>query len=212
MRNTVTSDTVEDEMDLRLLARIRTVPWNRLERALDLACGTGRTGVWLKQQGVERVEGVDCTREMLALARAKGVYDRLEHADLRATGLPDSNYDLSIEVLADEHLPEIAPLYEEARRVTRPGGFLVVVGYHPHFLMQGIPTHFDRASGESVAIQSYVHLFSDHVKAAHARGWRLLEMDEGLIDEAWLAKKPQWEKYRNRPVSFSLVWKREQAP
>ena len=54
-----------------------------------------------------------------------------------------------------------------------------------------------------MAIRSYVHLFSDHVKAAHARGWRLLEMDEGLIDEAWLAKKPQWEKYRNRPVSSS---------
>jgi hypothetical protein len=31
---------------------------------------------------------------------------------------------------------------------------------------------------------------------AHALGWTLLEMDEGLIDDAWLQKKPKWKRYR----------------
>ena len=40
----------------------------------------------------------------------------------------------------------------------------MIVGYHPFFLMIGIPTHFDRADGTPAAIESHVHLFSDHVR------------------------------------------------
>jgi hypothetical protein len=92
-------------------------------------------------------------------------------------------------------------------RLSTLGGSFVIVGFHPQFLMAGMPTHFNRASGESVTIRSYVHLLSDHVKAAHACGWSLLEMDEGLIDETWLRKKPQWEVYFGLPISFSMVWR-----
>ena len=51
-----------------------------------------------------------------------------------------------------------------------------------------------------------MHLLSDHTKAAHAAGWSLLELDEGVIDDAWLRKKPKWEKYSGLPVSFAMVW------
>src|SRR5262249_11173599 len=124
-----------------------------------------------------------------------------------ATGLPAATYDLCTQALADEHLPDLAPLYCEVRRVSRPGAPFVVVGYHPQFLMAGVPTHFDRASRESITIRSYVHLLSDHAKAAHAAGWSLVEMDEGLVDEAWLRKKPQWQAYAGLPVSFAMVWR-----
>ena len=43
---------VQDEMDLRLLERVGTVRWAEARRALDLACGTGRIGRWLRSQGV----------------------------------------------------------------------------------------------------------------------------------------------------------------
>ncbi len=36
-------------MDYPLLARIQTVVWEQLEAVADLACGTGRIGVWLKE-------------------------------------------------------------------------------------------------------------------------------------------------------------------
>ena len=204
-------DVVQDQMDLRLLSRIATVDWAGARRALDLACGTGRIGTWLRAGGVRRLDGVDLTLEMLAKAEAKGVYDRLMLADMLETGLPASSYDLAIEVLADEHLAELPPLYREAARLTEPSGSFVVVGYHPHFLMNGVPTHFDRRGGEPVAIESHVHLLSDHVKAAHRAGFTLLEMDEGVVDDAWIAKKPRWEKYRFHPVSFSMVWRRQQG-
>jgi SAM-dependent methyltransferase len=150
-------EVVEDEMDLRLLARLESVDWAAAGRVLDLACGTGRIGAWLRDHGVRRLDGVDFTPEMLAQAAAKGAYDRLIQADVLATGLSASSYDLVLEVLADEHLAEVEPLYREAARLAAPAGLFVIVGYHPHFLMNGIPTHFDRRDGAAVAIESYVH-------------------------------------------------------
>ena len=198
--------TVLDEMDLRLLDRLRTVDWSAARAGLDLACGTGRIGTWLRGRGVPAVDGVDLTPEMLEVARGKGVYRALHVADVGATGLPAGAYDLCTQSLADEHLPELAPLYREAARVSAAGGTFVLVGFHPQFLIAGVPTHFDRAPGESVTIRSYVHLFSNHVKAAHAAGWTLREMDEGLVDDAWLRSKPKWERYRGMPISFAMVW------
>jgi hypothetical protein len=36
-------------------------------------------------------------------------------------------------------------------------------------------------------------------------------MHEGLIDDAWIAKKPKWERYRSHPVSFALAWQKRPA-
>jgi SAM-dependent methyltransferase len=202
---------VEDEMDLRLLARIESVEWAKAGRVLDLACGTGRIGVWLRAQGIQRLDGVDFTPEMLAQAESKKVYVRLIQADMLETGLTGGSYDLVLEVLADEHLPELWPLYRETARLAAPLGVFVIVGYHPYFLINGIPTHFERPDGEPVAIESHVHLFSEHVQAAHRAGWTLLEMDEGVVDDAWIAKKPKWERYRFHPVSFAMVWRKASA-
>ena len=202
-------DTVLDAMDLRLLARIQAIAWDQVQQAADLACGTGRIGVWLKQRGVRCLDGIDVTGEMVEVARAKGVYDRLLIGNLLATSFQAARYDLVTMVLADEHLLDVHPLYREAARITRSGGSFVIVGYHPYFLMNGIPTHFDRVTGESVTIQSYIHLFSEHVQAALAADWSLREMHEGLIDEEWMAQKPHWSRYRNWPVSFAMVWQKE---
>jgi SAM-dependent methyltransferase len=200
--------TVLDLMDLRLLARLTTVDWPKVERALDLACGTGRGGVWMKARGVARIDGVDLTPQMLEQAQAKQAYAHLALGDVNAVDLPSGGYDLVTQLLADEHLPELAPVYREAFRLARAEGRFVLVGYHPWFLMSGIPTHFDLAPGEPVAIESHVHLFADHVRAAHAAGWRLAELEEGVVDDAWVAAKPKWERHRHRPVSFAFVWEK----
>ncbi|HEY9567677.1 MAG TPA: class I SAM-dependent methyltransferase, partial [Thalassobaculum sp.] len=169
----------------------------------------GRTGAWLKRAGVAAIDGVDLTPAMLEQARARGAHDRLVVGDLRSTGLDDGAYDLVAASLVDEHLPDLRPLYAEARRLLAPGGRFVLVGYHPHFLMMGIITHFDRKPGEPVAIESHVHLLSHHVAAAHAAGLRLDEMAEGIVDAEWETVKPKWfARYRHHPVSFATVWVR----
>jgi SAM-dependent methyltransferase len=200
--------TVQDEMDLRLLDRLQTVDWSAPRCVLDLACGTGRIGAWLRRRCAAAIDGVDLTPEMLAGAQSKSIYRTLRLADVSDTGLPSETYELCVQSLADEHLPDLRPLYREVARVTKPKGYFVIVGFHPQFLMAGMPTHFDRTLGEPITIRSYVHLLSDHVKAAHAFGWSLLEMEEGLIDEAWLQKKPKWAGYFGLPISFAMVWRR----
>ncbi len=204
-------ETVRDLLDLPLLERIRSVDWPSIERAADLACGTGRSGAWLAQQGVKRIDGVDLTPEMIELARRKEVYDGLHVCDVADTPLESAAYDLCIMVLADEHLDDLRPFYRETARLTRPGGLFVIVGYHPHFMLLGIPPHFHPELGEPLAITSHLHYTSDHVRAAHAAGWSLLEMHEHLIDEACIAAKPKWEKLLNHPISFAMVWSKARA-
>lgn len=201
-------NVVQDTMDLRLLERLQAVPWTHLQQGADLACGTGRIGVWLRQRGVPALDGVDLTTAMLEVARTKNVYRQLYQGDILDTPLATESYDLTTAVLVDEHLPDVRPFYQEAARITRPNGYFVLVGYHPFFLMGGIPTHFNNTAGEPVTIQCYVHLLNDHVQAALAAGWTLQEMREGVIDNAWLARKPKWSQYKNRPVSFALVWQK----
>ena len=202
-------ETIKEDMDLRLLESIGTVRWDRVERAADLGCGTGRTGSWLRAQGVRHVDGVDFTPEMLERSRSRGVYDRLELAEVADSGLDAGGYSLVTTVLVDEHLPALGPLYREAARLAEPGAAHVLVGFHPFFIMKsGMPTHFDAPDGTPVAIETHVHLFSEHVQAALASGWSLAEMHEQLIDERWIALKPSWAPLRDVPISFSIVWRR----
>jgi SAM-dependent methyltransferase len=201
--------TVEDVLDIELLEGLATVPWETVRRAADLGCGTGRTGAWLRSKGVPAIDGVDLTPEMLAVARSRGVYERVIEADVASTGLDTAAYDLVITCLVDEHLPDLKPHYGGAWRLTRPGGFNVLVAYHPHFLMAtGIPTHFDSASGDPVAIETHVHLLSDHVSAGLNEGFVLTEMKERLIDDSCVELKPRWERFRNHPVTVAFVWLR----
>jgi len=201
--------TVEDAMDIALLDQLTTPSWAASRVAVDLGCGTGRTGAWLRRHGVATIDGVDLTPEMLAVARSREIYRRLIEADVTATGLEASSHDLVTVCLVDEHLPDLRPLYAEAFRLARPGADLVLIAFHPHFIMaSGMPTHYTSANGEPVAIETHVHLLSEQVSAALAAGWMLIEMKEQVIDDRWVALKPKWERLRDHPIAAAFVWRK----
>jgi SAM-dependent methyltransferase len=200
-------DTVEDEMDLRLLEVLEGVPWASAARAADLGCGTGRTGAWLRAQGVGAVEGIDRTPAVFEPTSGRGAHDRLEVGDVAATPFATGAYDVAVCSLVDEHLADLRPLYAEAARLLVPGGAFVLVGYHPCFAMlAGMPTHFDRPDGTPLAIETHLHLLSEHVAAARAAGLALRDLRERVVDDAWVVLKPRWERWRDVPVSFAAVW------
>ncbi len=202
--------TVEDVMDLALLEALTVPAWDTVRRAADLGCGTGRTATWLRGRGVPAIDGVDLTPEMLAVARSRGVHDRLVAGDVRDTGLPAGAYDLLVSSLVDEHLPDLLPLYQEAWRLAAPGALYVQVSFHPQFILAtGMPTHFTDSAGRHIAISTHVHLISENITAGLRAGWELVEMREGLVDDRWVALKPKWEKHRNLPVSAAFVWRRK---
>src|SRR5574337_507013 len=64
----------------------------------------------------ERLHAVDwaAAQTILDLACGTGIYRALYNSDVTATGLPAESYDLITQSLADEHMPDLRPLYREA--------------------------------------------------------------------------------------------------
>jgi ubiquinone/menaquinone biosynthesis C-methylase UbiE len=201
-------ESVPNQLDIRVLESLKALDWSAAKECLDLACGTGRIGEWLKAQGVATIDGIDLTPEMLERARARSLYRSLFLGSVEETGISHARYDLIVMSLVDEHLATLKQVYREAYRLGIPGTRFVVVGMHPFFFMTGMPTHFKDSNGHPKAIETYVHLVSDHVRAALAAGWTLSEMYEGVIDEEWLRAKPKWQHLRNYPVNFGYLWQR----
>ena len=204
--------TMDERLDLPLLGSLASVDWNSIAAAVDLGCGTGRIGAWLKAQGGARVDGVDACSAMLDRAAAKRIYDSLVCADAAATGLVGQRYDLAISSFATCHLTDLGEFYAEAARLIRPSGKVVLVDYHPFMLLKGVPTHFQAPAGEPVAITNVVHLIGDHVQAGCGAGLTLWELREQLVDAEWVEEnrrlfgEPRLACHVGHPVSFAMVW------
>lgn len=201
-------ESVPHLLDIRVLESLHAIDWRNARQCLDLACGTGRIGAWLRSRGVPVIDGLDITPEMLDRAREKRLYRNLFMGSVEETAAPGGRYDLIVMSLVDEHLATLGPVYQEAYRLGAAVAKFVVVGMHPFFFMTGMPTHFRDVEGRPKAIETHVHLVSDHVRAALSAGWSLVEMYEGVIDEDWLRVKPKWADFRNHPVNFGYVWQR----
>jgi SAM-dependent methyltransferase len=188
---------------------MNSMDWNGKAAAVDLGCGTGRVGAWLKAHGVACVDGVDSSPAMLERAVAKGIYHTLVCADVIATGLGARGYDLAVSSFVVCHVSDLTGFYAEAARLVRPSGSIILVDYHPFMLLKGVPTHFNGPTGEPIAIVNVIHLLSDHVEAGRRAGLSLLELRERLVDAEWVRQNPRMASHAGQPVSFAMVWARE---
>lgn len=107
-------------------------------RALALADGEGRNGVWLAEQGLD-VVAVDSSSVALAkaraLAQARGVKIAFAHVDLRTWAWPENAFDVIVAIFiqfADS--AERAKLHAHIVRALVPGGVLILQGYTPRQL------------------------------------------------------------------------------
>jgi predicted TPR repeat methyltransferase len=69
---------------------------DRSARVLDIGCGTGAVGQHLRQAGFDRIDGVDISPEMLAIAAATSVYGSLTVLDLNAPPFDLGSYDVMV--------------------------------------------------------------------------------------------------------------------
>ena len=105
-----------------LRAAIERLPLARGARVLDAGCGSGRMLDELARYG--RVCGVDLSSEAVAASRARG--HEVVRARIEAMPFADATFDLVTCLDVIEHTPDDRATLAELRRVTRPGGLLVV--------------------------------------------------------------------------------------
>jgi SAM-dependent methyltransferase len=97
-------------------------------RVLDCGCGGGEYVRALLERGADAF-GVEFDAQKVAAGQAQGgdLAARIGVGDLEALAFPDASFDLALMNEVLEHVPDDAAALEEARRVLRPGGRLVVL-------------------------------------------------------------------------------------
>ena len=107
-------------------------------RALSVADGEGRNGVWLAEQGLD-VVSMDFSPTAQAKARAlavsRGVAITTETVDLSTYTWPADAFDVIVVIFAQPL--ERTRLFAGVKRALKPGGLLLIEGYPPRQLQYG---------------------------------------------------------------------------
>ena len=107
----------------------------RSGRALAVADGEGRNGVWLAEQGLN-VLSIDFSPLAQAKARALAVERDMsvdfEIADVHGWNYPESEFDVVVEIFTQFSSPnERRAKWTGIRQTLNPGGLLILQGYTP---------------------------------------------------------------------------------
>jgi SAM-dependent methyltransferase len=129
-------------------------------RILDAGCGSGRNMVELARHG--SVTGVELSPPSAELARERGCGEVLECSVLDMP-FDEGSFDLTVSLDVIEHLQDDVAALRELRRVTRPGGALLVTVPAYQWLWSGhdeVNHHHRRYSRGTL------------LAAAESAGWR----------------------------------------
>jgi 2-polyprenyl-3-methyl-5-hydroxy-6-metoxy-1,4-benzoquinol methylase len=174
---------------------------------LDVGCSQGIASILLAREG-HRVIGIDREHEAIRAARERldqeeaQVRERVEFrvGEGRAVGFPDGSFDAVLLGELLEHQLDPGRLLDEARRVLRPGGRIVVTtpyGVHPYpdhkeplylsALLERLSSKLSIA--EIVLVDRYAGVVAERSKDRAPRVWRralhvaesrLADQDEAL--------------------------------
>ncbi|WP_040976371.1 class I SAM-dependent methyltransferase [Necropsobacter massiliensis] len=172
-----TEDYIFGTQPNEFIARIRPYLPNT-GRALDLATGEGRNGIFLAQQGLE-TEGVDMSAVGLAkarqLAQRYNVAFTTRLANITEMPMPVQHYAVISLVFCHFAEPERTCMMQRIVHALQPGGLFVGVFYHPDQLHYGTggPSNIEMLGTLAQMQQALSGL--DWLIAEH----RLCEMNEG---------------------------------
>jgi 2-polyprenyl-3-methyl-5-hydroxy-6-metoxy-1,4-benzoquinol methylase len=131
-------------------------------RLLDAGCGSGRELDDLALHG--RVAGVDLSETAVEAARARG-HDDVRLAAVERMPFDDASFDVVTCLDVVEHTPDDRATLRELRRVTRPGGVLVVT----------VPAYQALWSAHDVANRHFRRYRAGTLRAAAAEaGWSVV--------------------------------------
>lgn len=169
----------------------------------DIGCGTGRHTLPLAQAGAH-VTALDFSAGMLARAREKAAalpVRFLEHDLTQPLPLPPAAFDLVLNCLVLEHLPDPPRFFAELARICRPQGHIVISVMHPAMLLRGVSARFTNPqTGAKTYPQSHRQQIADYVMAATHANLRFDHMSEHAVDEELLARSVSAARYQGWPM------------
>ncbi|PXA99553.1 ArsR family transcriptional regulator [Nostoc sp. 3335mG] len=123
----------EEQVEAAMIAALGR---DRIDLLLDIGTGTGRMLELFAPQAVQAI-GFDRSSEMLRLARAKLTERGLDHAELRQADIQALPLETAVADIAVLHhvlhfVQQPYAAIEEAARVVRPGGRLLICDFAPH--------------------------------------------------------------------------------
>jgi len=139
---------------------------------LDVGCGTGLSGLALKEIGFSTIDGCDFSEEMLELAEAKEIYKRTFFADLNSPPIdaPDQYFDgaTAVGVFAYDHIDPNS--IDEILRVQKPGAPLII-GLNENFYDKGtLEDKFGQLENDGKA-RIVSRQLGEHLPGAGIKGW-----------------------------------------
>jgi 2-polyprenyl-3-methyl-5-hydroxy-6-metoxy-1,4-benzoquinol methylase len=173
----------------------RWLPAAKDARMLDLGCGDGSFVHWLHEQGYGRAEGIDVSKEQLALGKKMNI-EGLAEARIEKF-LPEhaAAYDLisARDVLEHFKKEELLPLLDQIHAVLKPGGVFVAQTANAENILWGRLRHGDfthenaftessirqvllAAGFTSIEVAPQRPVIHGFASAARAGIWRLIEL------------------------------------
>lgn len=152
---------LESEALLQLLPDLQDT------RMLDLGCGKGRISHLALERGACETVGVDLSEAMLQAAAASTPSPKARWVQGSVVDLPfaDHAFDVVICALTLGHVADLETALTEMARVLRPGGWLLISGFHPYATLRGWQRTFtDAQTGQTVAIEQHAHLFEGYIR------------------------------------------------
>lgn len=108
---------------------LHVLPEMRGRDVIELGCGTGYFGAWLKRAGARRVVGVDVTPAQLATAREMnqefGLGLEFIEANAEDVPLPDASFDIAFSEYGASIWCDAYRWIPEVARLLRPGGEVI---------------------------------------------------------------------------------------
>lgn len=156
----------------RCAALLATMVSDRDAAVLDAGCGTGLSGLALRQEGFVSIDGCDYSNEMLARAAATGVYRTTRVVDLNQPPLPygDNEFEATtiVGVFSFGHVR--ADVLDEVLRVSRPGGVLVIGMNEMYYAEGSVMAKLD-ALASTGRIEVTTKEAGEHLPGHDLAGW-----------------------------------------
>lgn len=142
-------------------------------RVVDLGCGTGLSGIFIRPQAA-RLVGVDLSGEMLARARGRGIYDELVQAEIAGflAAQPPGSVDLALAADVFVYVGRLDEVLRTCAAALAPGGLFA-------FSVEDLPGE----GGEGFRLARtgrYAHA-RDYVQAAGSRAGLALRDSEAVV-------------------------------